>query len=130
MSKRREIVFNEKEVAIFQRMCTIAYLYNVPKELIIESLISEHSGHKAFSYVVTEIEHSRLVRWMRVVWAYKPEEEFKTLIKDVMQLRITLPETKVKKGNFLCSHCDNTGCGAFPNGEFTKCEDFEELVTE
>lgn len=41
-----------------------------------------------------------------------------------------LPQLAQSKDNSLCSHCDNTGCAAFPKGGYTKCDDFDELLTE
>lgn len=121
-----EIAFNEPAIAILKEMCAIAYANNIPSEMIVNSLIQECSGQKSYKRNITKIEHSKLVRWMRIVWAYKPTDEFRTLIEDVLQLRITFPETEVKKGKFLCSHCNNTGCGAFPTGNYVNCSDFYE----
>lgn len=130
-SESREISFHNNDIQTFRRMVNIAYFHGISKNEIVDKIIEQCEKSFAFNYFTTKEEHILLVRWMRVVWAHYPSDDFRELINDVAQLRINFPESEnpapdpVRK--FLCSHCDNTGCGAFPTGQFTQCEDFNEL---
>ena len=75
-------------------MVVVAYLNNVPRGSIVDIIIRHCEKSLAFNYFTTKDEQIKLLRWMRVIWAYCPDNDFRELINDVAQLRINFPESE------------------------------------
>lgn len=122
----KRIQMNETQSKTFIDMCVTAYINNIEKPLNIQ-ILAQQANQGKVDYNATTPEQQHILRWMRIVWAFKPCNEFRELIEAVMQLEIQFPAEIDPNKKYLCSHCDNTGCGAFLNGKYVVCSDFEEL---
>ncbi len=114
---------NETQSKTFIDMCVTAYINNIEKPLNIQ-ILAQQANQGKVDYNATTPEQQHILRWMRIVWAFKPCNEFRELIETVMQLEIQFPADQPKT---LCPRCRYTECGAHPNGVYVVCSDFKEL---